>query len=77
MSTATGATDSRVAEEMGVHKAAVSRVVNGNRYPGRDFMAKAEKTLGWSLRAQHQALADGKYAERFRRHIKQWTPPAS
>jgi transcriptional regulator with XRE-family HTH domain len=71
------ATDSQVATAMGVHKSAVSRVVNGTRRPGVEFMTKAQRTLGWSLRAQHLALADGKYAERFRSHIKQWRPPVT
>src|SRR4029077_8280671 len=68
-------TDSAVATAMGVHKAAVSRIVNGTRRPGVEFMTKAEKALGWSMRAQHLALADGKYAQRLRLHIRQWKPP--
>jgi transcriptional regulator with XRE-family HTH domain len=69
------ATDTEVAEAMGVDKAAVSRVVNGTRRPGRIFMDKAAEALGWSLRRQYVALADGKYAEQFRRHINAWKPP--
>ena len=71
------ASDARLAAEMGVSKSAVSLVVRGLRRPGVVFMTKVEATLGWSMRAQHLALADGEYAARFRRHIKQWTPPAS
>ena len=73
----THATDSQIADAMGVYKGNVSRIVNGVRRPTDDFITRAERGIGWTRRAQYIALADNKYPERFRAYIEQWTPPAS
>jgi transcriptional regulator with XRE-family HTH domain len=65
---------SRVAEELGLTIATVSRIRSGDRLPSLVVMRQISKLYGWTIDEQLEARDHGEYASRFNRKLAESSP---
>lgn len=77
-------TNQRVAEDLGVTHATISRIRSGDRLPSLALMLTIEKVTRWRLSAQVRWRQEGKYATAFEQmlykhyeYTNEFVPPSA
>lgn len=70
MADRTPITNKRIANDLGVTHAAISRIRSGGRTPSLELMMRIERAIQWKLSYQAAAKEEGIYATKFEAAIK-------